>query len=172
MKILMITSRLPWPLDKGDKLRAYHQIRHLNQEHDVFVFSLSEKQPSDECSKEIKAVSVDLKVHVLQPLRRWMRLALAVFSSRPFQVHWFYQRPAHAALDAWIEEIQPDVVLCQLVRMAEYVKDHARCASCIGLHGCTECRHRKTKPNWQSPLLRWVYRLEYQRLRSYESKIF
>ncbi len=171
MKILMITSRLPWPLDKGDKLRAYHQIRHLNQEHDVFVFSLSEKQPSDECSKEIKAVSVDLKVHVLQPLRRWMRLALAVFSSRPFQVHWFYQRPAHAALDAWIEEIQPDVVLCQLVRMAEYVKDTHDVPRVLDyMDALSAGIARQTK--LAKPLLRWVYRLEYQRLRSYESKIF
>ena len=68
MKILIITSRLPWPLDKGDKLRAYHQIRHLNQEHDVYVFSLAEASPTDESYAEMEAVSAGVKVHVLKSL--------------------------------------------------------------------------------------------------------
>jgi len=29
MKILILLSRVPFPLEKGDKLRAYHQIKGL-----------------------------------------------------------------------------------------------------------------------------------------------
>lgn len=171
MKILIITSRLPWPLDKGDKLRAYHQIRHLNQEHDVYVFSLAEASPTDESYTEMGAVSAGVKVHVLKAWRRWMRMAWALFSSRPLQVHWFYQWPAQTALDEWMTEIQPEVVLCQLVRMAEYVKDKHDVPRVMDyMDALSAGIARQTK--LAKPYLRWLHRLEYQRLRSYESKIF
>ncbi len=45
MKLFMIVSRVPWPLDKGDKLRAYHQARELAKNHEVFLCCLSDKKP-------------------------------------------------------------------------------------------------------------------------------
>jgi polysaccharide biosynthesis protein PslH len=30
-KIFVIASRVPFPLDKGDKLRIYHQVKELVQ---------------------------------------------------------------------------------------------------------------------------------------------
>lgn len=44
MKILVLLSRFPYPLDKGDKLRAYHQLRYLaGQGHDVCLLALSDE---------------------------------------------------------------------------------------------------------------------------------
>ena len=37
MKILVVLPRFPYPLEKGDKLRAYHQIRILSQRNEVFL---------------------------------------------------------------------------------------------------------------------------------------
>ena len=33
MNILVIASRVPFPLEKGDKLRLYHQLKHLSSKH-------------------------------------------------------------------------------------------------------------------------------------------
>jgi len=35
MKILYLAHRIPFPPDKGDKLRAFRQIEHLGKRHDV-----------------------------------------------------------------------------------------------------------------------------------------
>ena len=31
MKVFVLTSRIPYPLEKGDKLRLHHQLKHLMQ---------------------------------------------------------------------------------------------------------------------------------------------
>jgi hypothetical protein len=31
MRILVLLSRVPYPLEKGDKLRAFHQIKELSR---------------------------------------------------------------------------------------------------------------------------------------------
>ena len=31
MKVFVLTSRIPFPLEKGDKLRLHHQLKHLEK---------------------------------------------------------------------------------------------------------------------------------------------
>ena len=40
MKILVVLSRIPFPLEKGDKLRAYYQIKELSKWHDIYLVAL------------------------------------------------------------------------------------------------------------------------------------
>ena len=40
MRIGVLLSRFPYPLEKGDKLRAYHQIRELSKKHDIYLCAL------------------------------------------------------------------------------------------------------------------------------------
>ncbi|MFM2189881.1 MAG: hypothetical protein RL491_267, partial [Bacteroidota bacterium] len=43
MKVVFITSRFPYPLEKGDKLRAFQQIKQLaSQGHEVHLFAVSD----------------------------------------------------------------------------------------------------------------------------------
>ena len=37
MKLFVITSRIPFPLDKGDKLRVYHQLKELSKHHKIYL---------------------------------------------------------------------------------------------------------------------------------------
>ena len=48
MKLLMTLSRIPYPLEKGDKLRAYHQIKSFLAEGvslTVVCFHFEKAQP-------------------------------------------------------------------------------------------------------------------------------
>ena len=35
MKVFVVSSRVPFPLEKGDKLRLFHQLKHLSESHEV-----------------------------------------------------------------------------------------------------------------------------------------
>ena len=39
MRILFLTARLPYPPTRGDRLRAYHFLRVLSQEHRITLLS-------------------------------------------------------------------------------------------------------------------------------------
>ena len=43
MKLVIITPRVPDTLDKGDKLRIYHQIKYLSKFHDIYLVCLENK---------------------------------------------------------------------------------------------------------------------------------
>ncbi|MEN8957598.1 MAG: hypothetical protein ABF258_06210, partial [Flavobacteriales bacterium] len=55
-KLMVITSRFPYPLDKGDKLRAYHQIKQLAKQCEVHLVSLSNKNIGEEDKVELEKI--------------------------------------------------------------------------------------------------------------------
>lgn len=123
MKIAMVLSRIPWPLEKGDKLRAFHQARCLAKEHEVHLFCLHSAPPSPVAKETLEAFCASVTFIPLSPLKRLIRMVLALGSSRPFQVHYFYQRAAARMLKKHLTALAPDHIYCQLIRCSEYVKD-------------------------------------------------
>ena len=55
MRIAVTLSRIPYPLEKGDKLRAYHQIQNLIEAgHEVHVFCFHFEKPEPQNTKELE----------------------------------------------------------------------------------------------------------------------
>ena len=48
VRLLIVTSRFPFPLEKGDKLRMYHQLRYLQERHEVVLVSLTARRPTED----------------------------------------------------------------------------------------------------------------------------
>jgi glycosyltransferase involved in cell wall biosynthesis len=146
-------------------------MRMLHHEHEIHLFSLTEAEPSDASLEAISQVTKSFRWYKMNPIKRALRLILAAFSTRPFQSHWFYQRKADRQLHEWMKELKPDVIYCQLIRMAEYVRnDHhtPRVLDYMDALSAGMKRRSNLCPFWY----RWIYRLEAQRLAHYESVIF
>ena len=42
MKIFVLLPRIPYPLEKGDKLRAFNQIKQLAKHNEIILFELND----------------------------------------------------------------------------------------------------------------------------------
>lgn len=124
MKLLVVLSRVPFPLEKGDKLRAYHLVKRLAMRHEVFLFCLTDQRVRPEHLAHLRTICAHIEVVRLARWRILARLATAAFSRLPFQVAYFHHRIAQRAIDRVIAGFKPDHVLCQLVRTTEYVRHH------------------------------------------------
>ena len=61
-KLVIITSRFPYPLEKGDKLRAYHQLKELSLHFDIVLISTSDiKVHKKDIDEEYGLISVDFE---------------------------------------------------------------------------------------------------------------
>ena len=124
MKILIILSRVPFPLEKGDKLRAFNQIKQLSRNHEISLFAIN----------DLGTTSVHQAVNVLSKYCErieivnlaWFQIVYNIFRSLlnglPLQVGYFYSPTANRKLRSLITRVQPNHIYCQLVRTAEYVK--------------------------------------------------
>lgn len=116
MKILVLLPRFPYPLDKGDKLRAYHQMEELAKRHEVYLFALSHSTVPHDHYNRLKTVCTAVNYFRLH----WWEAAWGVFTAflkgKPLQLGYWTSRRARRAYAAWERQVQPDVVYCQMVR--------------------------------------------------------
>lgn len=122
MKIVVITSRFPFPIEKGDKLRAYHHIRGLSARHDVHLVSITHQVVSDSALRELEKYCSDIHVFRIPKYKVGLNLAQAALEGLPLQVGYFLDQRLKTRIQNLILAIEPDHIFCQLIRTSEYVR--------------------------------------------------
>lgn len=123
MKIAVFLSRFPYPLIKGDKLRAYNQIVQLSKQHDIYLFCLTRSSidPSDMACLQPFCKQIELAR--LNPFVSVLNVLLALFLRLPFQVAFYRSNKLKRQYDAFLQKHKPDVCYHQFVRTAPYAEN-------------------------------------------------
>ena len=171
VKILCITSRVPWPLEKGDKLRIYHQLRELANRHEVSLFALSDGPVHPEAVAVLKRFCKEVHIHRLTKGTVVVNLFRSLFKGLPFQVGYFTCGSAIKAFRKFAGKVRPDRLYCQLIRTAEYRKVLPQVPAVLDYMDVFSkgVERRIPKEPWWK---RWVFRLELKRLLRYEADSF
>ncbi len=170
MKIFVLLSRVPFPIEKGDKLRAYHQIRCLAKNHEIVLCALSDSPVHPEAMQVLGNLCSE--VHII-PIRKagmiW-NVIKAFFNGKPLQVGYFYRSSAQKKINSLITTSKPDHIYCQLTRVSEYVKENIipKTLDYQDIFSMGAKRRADSSP----PLLKIFFRMEYKRLLRYEHDIF
>ncbi|MCB0397733.1 MAG: glycosyltransferase [Flavobacteriales bacterium] len=172
MKLFVILSRVPWPLEKGDKLRAYFMIRHLSERFEITLCCLSDEGPKQEAIQALSPFCKHIEIIRLNRMAIYGRLCLNLFfGNLPFQVRWFTSNKAKRKIKKLITQHQPDRIFCQLIRVAEYVKDIPNIPKILDYMDVFSKgmdRRLNTAPGYMRPLVN----MEYKRLLHYEHTVF
>lgn len=170
-KLVFITSRFPFPIEKGDKLRAYYQLRDLSKDWEIHLISISDIPVSDEHLEAIRPFCA--KIHVLR-INKWMgylRAFWGLFGRRPIQTYYFTSWKHKTRVKNLLKEIQPDHIFAQLIRSTEYVKNYHSCSKTLDYMDALSEGVQKRIPlaPWS---VRWVFKSEWRKLMLYENVIF
>lgn len=170
-RLMVMTSRVPWPLEKGDKLRMYHQLKALHPHVVICLCCLTSERVSDETRKALGEVCHQLEVIEVNRISRWFNLAFGLLSNRPFQVSYFFQRRARASVYKVASNFAPDHIYCQLIRAAEYVKHIHTCHKTLDYMDALGKGMERRLAKAKGPQ-RWFIQAEHKRLVAYEHLIF
>lgn len=155
-RLVVVTPRFPFPLNKGDRLRIHHQLKVLHGHFHIDLHCLTFRSIPQAELEQLQDRCDSITLYRLNPIKAAFRMAWAWFSRRPFQVLLFTERRHCRAMRANILAQQPDVLLAQMVRTAEYVKDFDAVPHVLDimdtLHAGAE-REAERAPWWKRPLL-------------------
>lgn len=159
MKILCLLSRCPYPLEKGDKLRAYHQIKEWSKKHEIHLFFVTWKQPNSQQIETLKPYCKSITYSKLNLFSFLLGIFRFVLEKKPLQCAFFYSKTAHKRFLKLKETLHADFVFCQLVRMTPYTRNLKGCkildyqdAFSYGLY-----RRLQVAPWYLKALLRYEY---------------
>lgn len=172
MKIFVLLSRFPYPLEKGDKLRAYHQIKQLSKHHQIVLCALSVSMVREESFNELKKFCEEIHILRLSKIQIFLSLFIGlIFTRHPLQVAYFYNKSIHKKIKEILQHTQPDHIYCQLIRVTEYVKHINRIPKTLDYMDALSSgmeRRIQTSKFYLKPFLN----IEALRLKRYEHFIF
>lgn len=170
MNILYLAHRIPYPPDKGEKIRAFHQIRYLSMKHRVHVAALID-DPDDRRHAETLArycASVDV-VYRSRGLAN-VAAAAALLTDRPLSVASFFSRALSEKVRRRLGSETIDRIFVYSCAMAEYVRDVSGIPKLADFVDIDSDKWRLYAEHHSFPRS-WIYRLEADRLARYEERM-
>jgi sugar transferase (PEP-CTERM/EpsH1 system associated) len=166
MKILYVCHRIPYPLNKGDKIRAFYQVRHLARRHEVHLYCLADDPTDLEHVDFLRTFCRTVEVERLSPFMGRVRSLLGLLSSKPLTLNYFYSPTLQSKIQqAYTSEIF-DVGVAYSSSMIPYFSAFPSplVIDFVDLDSQKWLQYAKaTKP----PLC-WIYAMEGRRLFQYE----
>ena len=177
-RVLMLTHRLPYPPDRGDRIRSYHMLRLLSGQFDLAVACTSDEPV---WLQHHQLLSTMARRVAIQPIsNRWSKLksVRAVLAGKPATSASYYRAGLADQIRQWHEQQPFDVVLTYCTGMIEYARllTHPGTAGprprhIIDLVDVDSVKWRSYARSAWVPM-RWVYAAEARRLRQIEAGRF
>ncbi len=120
MKIAILLSRFPFPLERGDKLRAYYQIKYLSAFHEIYLFAINDGKIKNEWLEELKPFCKEIVVENTSFLSKIIGVGYALFYGWPLQTGIVYKHSLKKKIENYISLYNIDLIYCQLIRMVPY----------------------------------------------------
>ncbi len=171
--LLYLVHRLPYPPNKGDKVRSYHLLKHLTAGHRVFLGTFVD-DPQDEAYVEtVRKMCPDLHVARLHPRLAKLRSLSALMNREPLSLRYYQD----AGLQAWVNQtlaqhaIDATVVFSSV--MAQYVQARpgvTRPPMLVDFVDVDSAKWTQYAASHHWPLS-WLYWREGERLRAFERAV-
>ena len=170
-KIVFITSRFPYPINKGDQLRVFFQLKSLSAKNEIYLIALNDTVVDQELLAPLSFCK-NISVYKIPFISRLLSLISSLFNGNPFQVGYFYDKGVARDMLKEIHEISPDYIHCHLLRTAEYAKNIQGIEKSIDFMDAFSIGMKKRGDIERNPLKRLFLFSEYHRLKKYEADMF
>jgi sugar transferase (PEP-CTERM/EpsH1 system associated) len=144
VNILFLTSRLPFPPIGGDRLRTFNFVRHLKKRHTVTIASFVENARDVQGLDEYAPYYDKLITVPLPKVKSHLNCLFGLFTRTPLQVHYYASSRMREAIRKELASGQYDVIVCHLVRMAQYLPPNGSVRKVIDFTDAISLYHRRS----------------------------
>ena len=121
MRILFISHRLPYPPNKGDKIRSFNIIKELSRRHDLFLACPVDEIDDLYTTKGLDEYVKSIFIRRIRPNFQKAKGLLLSLTGRPITVTYFYSSALQKDIDCFLDVTDVDVIFCYSSPSAEYL---------------------------------------------------
>jgi sugar transferase (PEP-CTERM/EpsH1 system associated) len=171
MRVLVLTHRLPYAPNRGDRLRAYHMLRHLRAHAEVELVSLVHDDEEASHLEEMRELVPDTTALHVPKWRTRLKALTALTTNTPL-THALLDAPGMTGvLNEICERRRPDVVLAYCSGMARFAMRPPldEIPFVLDFVDIDSQKWRDLAPASRPPLS-WIYRREAATLGDFEAR--
>ena len=170
MNILFVCHRLPFPPNRGGRIRPFNMIRHLQRNHRVTVASLAESRQELHDGAGLKDYCSEVVVELMPKPVRWLRAWMALFSSSPSSVAYFWSPELRRRIEAALLKTRFDLIFVHCAFMAQYVVNAVAPAKILDFGDLDSAKWADYSRTKTFPFT-LGYKIESRKMKSYERHV-
>lgn len=170
MKILFISQRVPYPPNKGDKLRSFNEIVYLSKFHEIDLFCFADDKKDLQYKEELEKYCKNVTIVEGSSIKSNLRTLLALITFKPLSPAYFYSSTLNRKVKSAISKNNYNVLFAYCSSMAPYIDKYNNIKKVIDFVDVdSEKWYQYTK--FSSFPKNIIYSIESRRLRKYEKTI-
>jgi len=168
--ILFLSHRIPYPPNKGDKIRSYHLLKHLSERYRVHLGTFVDDPDDWQHVDRVKALCGETHFARLAPRTARLRSLGALAAQRPLTLDYY----RNAGLRAWVARVLHELPVKRILvfssAMAQFAaraEQTRRIVDFVDIDSDKWLQYAEKKP-WP---MNWLYRREGRLLLRYERQV-
>ncbi len=118
--ILFLVHRMPFPPDRGDKIRSFNILKYLSGRKRVHVIAFADESRDLKRKGGLAAYAANRSI-IWRSKPRWLAATQALMTHRPVSVTAFENRPLQEAVDNILARHSIDTIFVFSSQMAQYL---------------------------------------------------
>lgn len=170
MNLLFLTPRLPYPPDRGDRLRAFHFLRQLAGEHEITLVSFVANEAERAYLPALQPYCQAIYLVQQSPLQSATAVLRHLHRPEPLQLRYYQSSTMRQLIDRLVTTQSFAAAYVHLFRMAPYVAHHPQLYRIVDLTDVISREITHSLP-YRPFLWRTIYRIEQPRIWRYEQQV-
>lgn len=174
MKILFLTTRLPYPLDTGAKIRTWNLFSRAAGRHDVTLLTFLHSESDRRWVKTAQCLVPTARIETVDhpDFRSWIAragsMAGRLLSTRPYTVVKYDVKAMQNRIETLIAQDGYDLIHCDQIHMAPYLIGRTRLPVVLSEHNIESSLLQRVADVQRSPFLRRFYQAQQRKMESFE----
>lgn len=168
--LLFLVHRLPYPPNKGDKVRSFHLMKYLAQRHRLYLGTFIDDPADEACRGTVAEYCADSHIARLSPRQAKIKSLCGLFSGEALSLPYYHDAGLHQWVEHTIETRSIDHVVVFSSVMAAYVPDMKRLPTLIDFVDMDSAKWRQYATTHRWPFS-WLYRREGEKLLAFERSV-
>jgi sugar transferase (PEP-CTERM/EpsH1 system associated) len=168
--LLLLIHRIPYPPNKGDKIRSYHLLKHLAQSYRVHLATFVDDADDWQHAPRVEALCASSHFAPLNPTVARVRSLGALLANRSLSLDYYRD----AGLGKWTADAMQAHGIKRIVvfssAMAQYAEAYPQARRVVDFCDVDSDKWRQYAEQKSWPMS-WLYRHEARQLLAYERKV-
>jgi len=168
--LLFLAHRIPYPPNKGDKIRSYHFLKHLSAEYNVYLGTFIDEPTDWQYTHKIDDLCVETHFQNLNPLNAKIRSLQGFLSGEALSLPYYKNKVMQDWVDIIIKQQVITKVLIFSSVMAQFINASHPVDMLVDFVDVDSDKWRQYSDS-KSGVSKWVYQRESTFLLNYEKQI-
>ncbi|PRC93534.1 stp1: sugar transferase, PEP-CTERM/EpsH1 system associated [Solimicrobium silvestre] len=168
--LLLLVHRIPFPPNKGDKIRSFHLLKHLLLNYQVHLGCFIDDDNDRQYVNTVKEMCGESYFGALHPLKAKVRSLGALLSNRPLSLDYYRDKQMQEWVDATLSKHQIQRVVVFSSAMAQFIEHVTQARRVIDFVDVDSDKWLQYagKKIWP---MSWLYQREGTQLLNYERRV-